>query len=137
MRDPKRIKRILNLIEEIWTEAPDLRLCQLIGNVAPYDNYHVEDDDLAKRLVKGYSPLPKKAEEKKDSPEEFSDKLSKAINKMCEQNKTVLKHEQVYGTVCNHQWIIYEQKAMVSSTLFDSLLTTKVKCINCGEIREV
>ena len=42
------------LIETIWKENPDLRLCQLIGNVAPYDNYHVEDDDLEKRLKELY-----------------------------------------------------------------------------------
>ena len=54
MRDPKRIVPLLCLIETIWIENPDLRLCQLIGNVAPYDNYHVEDDDLEKRLKEGY-----------------------------------------------------------------------------------
>ena len=54
MRDPKRIKRLMYLIEDIWEHNPDLRLCQLIGNVAPYDNYHVEDDDLEKRLKESY-----------------------------------------------------------------------------------
>jgi uncharacterized protein YihD (DUF1040 family) len=54
MRDPKRIVKILCLIETIWKENPDLRLCQLIGNVAPYDNYHVEDDDLENRLRSAY-----------------------------------------------------------------------------------
>jgi uncharacterized protein YihD (DUF1040 family) len=54
MRDPKRIKPLLKLIEQIWKDNPDLRLCQLIGNVAPYDNYHVEDDDLRNRLKSAY-----------------------------------------------------------------------------------
>lgn len=54
MRDPKRIAKVLTLIETIWMKNPDLRLCQLIGNVAPYDNYHVEDDDLAERLKEMY-----------------------------------------------------------------------------------
>lgn len=54
MRDPKRIKPMLKLIEQIWKECPDLRLCQLIGNVAPHDNYHIEDDDLERRLRKAY-----------------------------------------------------------------------------------
>jgi uncharacterized protein YihD (DUF1040 family) len=54
MRDPKRIKKMLKLIKVIWEDNPDLRLCQLIGNVAPYDNYHIEDDDLEKRLRKQY-----------------------------------------------------------------------------------
>lgn len=51
MRDPKRIKPILNKIEDIWTKYPDLRLCQLIGNLwGPGDNYYREDDILMKRL---------------------------------------------------------------------------------------
>jgi len=57
MRDPKRIKPLLKLIEEIWLKNPDLRLCQLIGNVAPYDNYHVEDDDLKGRLEELYNGI--------------------------------------------------------------------------------
>ena len=54
MRDPKRIARMLLLIGVIWKDNPDLRLCQLIGNVAPYDNYYVEDDDLEDRLKRSY-----------------------------------------------------------------------------------
>jgi len=54
MRDPKRIARIMLLIGRIWIKNPDLRLCQLIANVAPYDNYHIEDDDLEKRLKLTY-----------------------------------------------------------------------------------
>ena len=50
MRDAKRIKPLLKLIEKIWLQHPDLRLCQLIGNVASYDNYHMEDDVLEGRL---------------------------------------------------------------------------------------
>jgi len=56
MRDIKRIKRILNLIEKIWTENPDLRLGQLLYNFANfYDcNYHKEDDETEKHLESGY-----------------------------------------------------------------------------------
>ena len=54
MRDPKRIVPILCVIETIWKKHPDLRLCQVIGNVAPYDNYYVEDHDLKKRLEEAY-----------------------------------------------------------------------------------
>lgn len=32
MRDPKRIKRILNKIEKIWNKIPDQRLGQLLEN---------------------------------------------------------------------------------------------------------
>lgn len=54
MRDPKRISRALLLLGRIWIKNPDLRLCQLIDNVSPGDNYHVEDDDLEKRLKLTY-----------------------------------------------------------------------------------
>jgi len=59
-RDPARIPQILDLIEEIWTDHPDLRLCQLIGNCFPVsmsgssDLYYVEDDKLAKKLKETY-----------------------------------------------------------------------------------
>lgn len=50
MRDPKRIKKVLKIIEEVWKRNPDLRLCQLIGNVFPGDNYYIEDTTLVKKL---------------------------------------------------------------------------------------
>ncbi len=47
MRDVKRIKRILKLIEELWTKAPDMRLGQLLQNYASFSgkDFNVEDDD--------------------------------------------------------------------------------------------
>lgn len=55
MRDPNRIPKILRLIEMIWTDHPDLRLCQLIGNCFPTgDNYHKEDSELEMKLVETY-----------------------------------------------------------------------------------
>ncbi len=60
MRNPKRIKPLLKKVEQIWKTMPDLRLCQLIGNVAPYDNYYIEDDELEKRLDKFYIEASKK-----------------------------------------------------------------------------
>jgi len=48
MRDPKRIKRILKLVEKIWEENPDLRLTQLIMNALEMnqDPYYIEDTHL-------------------------------------------------------------------------------------------
>jgi len=55
MRNPKRIKRILKQIEDIWEANPDLRLCQLIGNCfAAGDHYYKEDSDLEKALRETY-----------------------------------------------------------------------------------
>ena len=56
MRDPRRIKRILALLENAWQEVPDWRLGQLISNIARdvgwSDAYYLEDDDLEKELRK-------------------------------------------------------------------------------------
>jgi len=52
VRDPKRIKRILKLVEEVWMKSPDLRLTQLIMNALGinYDPYYIEDDRLESAL---------------------------------------------------------------------------------------
>lgn len=52
MRDPARIDRILELVEKLWHDSPDLRLTQLIMNVLymSSDPYYVEDDRLEEAL---------------------------------------------------------------------------------------
>lgn len=67
MRNKKRIKQILKLIEKIWLENPDLRLCQLITNCFSDDGlYYIEDNILLDALLYHYgfteqdkSALPK------------------------------------------------------------------------------
>ncbi len=57
MRDPKRIKPILNQLEQIWTSLPDLRLTQLIINLQTKlgkDLYYMEDEELMKKLRQLY-----------------------------------------------------------------------------------
>ncbi len=56
MRDPKRIERILKLVEKIWNDYPDLRLTQLIMNALRMnsDPYYVEDDKLEDALKSCY-----------------------------------------------------------------------------------
>lgn len=55
MRDPNRIPRILMLIETIWLQCPDLRLCQLIGNCfANSDLYYIDDDELERKIRETY-----------------------------------------------------------------------------------
>lgn len=57
MRNPDRIPKILNEIEKIWQQYPDLRLGQLILNLEyRLPLYHVEDEELVaalKALYKG------------------------------------------------------------------------------------
>jgi len=53
MRDPKRIKRILELIEKYWNEHTDLRLTQVLVNTKTIPNfpghwYYLEDDEVEK-----------------------------------------------------------------------------------------
>ena len=55
-RDPKRIKKILKKIEQIWEKAPDLRLMQLLFNVVGEDiGYYIEDDELITELERAYA----------------------------------------------------------------------------------
>lgn len=52
MRNPKKITRILKKVEKLWKKYPDLRLGQLIMNLA-YDNidpYYMEDKKLETRI---------------------------------------------------------------------------------------
>jgi uncharacterized protein YihD (DUF1040 family) len=50
MKDPERIDNILDRIRVIWEESPDLRLGQLLVNVAgeqfEFNLYNYEDRDL-------------------------------------------------------------------------------------------
>lgn len=54
MRDPKRIKRILELIEGHWSEYPDTRLCQLLiaklNQSGQELTFNTEDDVLEEAL---------------------------------------------------------------------------------------
>lgn len=54
MRDPQRINRILEKVEAVWVNYPDIRLGQLLVNLAPprlnNDIFYWEDDDLEKSL---------------------------------------------------------------------------------------
>jgi uncharacterized protein YihD (DUF1040 family) len=51
-RDPERINIILEHLKEIWMKYPDLRLGQLISNIAPPQAsiFYLEDDTMLKRL---------------------------------------------------------------------------------------
>lgn len=57
MRNPDRIPKILNEIQKIWQQYPDLRLGQLILNLEyRLPLYHIEDEELVaalKSLYKG------------------------------------------------------------------------------------
>ena len=47
MRDPNRIKPILERLEKQWLKVPDWRLGQLISNViGGADTFYIEDENL-------------------------------------------------------------------------------------------
>ena len=50
MRDPNRIPIVLETLRRVWTQYPDLRLCQLLVNVEAGDPYYTEDDKLVADL---------------------------------------------------------------------------------------
>jgi uncharacterized protein YihD (DUF1040 family) len=53
MRDPKRVKRIVEKLEKIWSRFPDWRLGQLLINISSskwLDLYCMEDEELEEYL---------------------------------------------------------------------------------------
>lgn len=54
MRDPERIDEVLDELEEYWKDHPDLRLGQIIGNIAQEsgfdDAYYMEDGTVIRYL---------------------------------------------------------------------------------------
>ncbi len=59
-KNSARIGEILKLIEKIWKKAPNMLLCQLIGNCFESgDLYYKEDDVLVKELKSIYRNLLK------------------------------------------------------------------------------
>lgn len=58
MRDPKRIKPILEQLEHIWTKNPDSRFGQLIMAITKTGEhnpklFYLEDDELVKKYWNG------------------------------------------------------------------------------------
>lgn len=55
MRNPERIPKILNEIQKIWQQYPDLRFGQLILNLEyRLPLYNVEDEELVAALKSLY-----------------------------------------------------------------------------------
>ncbi|MCR4562305.1 MAG: DUF1040 family protein [Bacilli bacterium] len=55
MRDPNRIEKVLDEIKNIWQKCPDLRLGQLLLNVArDPELYYLEDDAIIEKLKTFY-----------------------------------------------------------------------------------
>ena len=51
MRDPKRIRPLLDRLEAVWTQYPDIRLGQMLIVASPNDLFSVEDDRLIVRIA--------------------------------------------------------------------------------------
>jgi uncharacterized protein YihD (DUF1040 family) len=51
MRDPNRIRNILDKLQEIWERYPDLRFGQLIMNLfKDYELFYMEDEELMQEI---------------------------------------------------------------------------------------
>ena len=64
MRDKERIKRVLGLIEKIWSKWSDMRFYQLLINIGVYPDkidgasmWNVEDDLTEKYLTEVYKKM--------------------------------------------------------------------------------
>lgn len=61
MRDPARIRRILDKIEELWIQMPDQRFCQFLYNfeIMFVNNieFYKEDDVLEKSIDEALDKL--------------------------------------------------------------------------------
>jgi hypothetical protein len=61
-RDPKRIDRMVGLLRQRWHEAPDLRLGQLVVNVAARSGvsaFYLEDYSMELHLSEPWPELPR------------------------------------------------------------------------------
>jgi hypothetical protein len=62
MRDADRIGPMLWELGKLWSDYPDQRLGQLIGNLTRrsdsgfHDIFNIEDDDMLDLIKKGFSP---------------------------------------------------------------------------------
>ncbi len=55
MRDPERIKPMLDMVRTVWRRDPDMRLGQMLMNCEEGDDlYFIEDEELFRRLDKLY-----------------------------------------------------------------------------------
>jgi len=47
-----QIEEVIYFLRKYWQKNPDLRLCQILGNRFPDDNYYIEDQAVLDYLVK-------------------------------------------------------------------------------------
>ncbi|MED3562318.1 hypothetical protein [Bacillus xiapuensis] len=57
MREPERIKRVLNLLQQIWELQPDSRFMQMISNIQW--NYSADNNDAGKEYSYSKWETPK------------------------------------------------------------------------------
>jgi len=61
MRDPARIRRILDKLEELWIQVPDQRFCQFLYNLnfvfGISLEFYKEDDVLEKNIDEALDKL--------------------------------------------------------------------------------
>ena len=48
----EQIEEVIYFLRKYWAQNPDLRLCQILGNRFPGDNYYTTDQAVLEYLVK-------------------------------------------------------------------------------------
>ena len=79
-KNPKRIDRMIKIVETYWKENPDLRLGQLIGNMSETnDAYFMSDELLEQCLIKALKKLDinKAVNWRKVKKETFNEKVAR------------------------------------------------------------
>jgi len=104
-RNPKRISKVLDLIEEYWEENPDLRLGQIIANAAHVmgtEVYNIDEYNLLRGIDKLWEMSVKKSHvheenqkeatsEKKSEPQPTLDDFLDYAGKFIENCRPVVK----------------------------------------------
>ena len=48
----EQVQDILYFLDKYWKRNPDLRICQILGNKFPGENYYTPDQEVLDYLVK-------------------------------------------------------------------------------------
>ena len=51
MRDPTRIPEVLQIVEKLWKQMPDMRLGQLLWFLSAGDPFYLEDNALIQKVI--------------------------------------------------------------------------------------
>lgn len=132
MRDPKRIRPLLDRLEKVWTEHLDLRLGQLIAAAAPggTDVFYLECEELVSNIEKVFE---KKYLFKDLVEESIRTKLTRVVKQkeLAEGTEEVLVTE---ATFVSHLVNSYRGQATEENIVYEG---TRIDDIGPPEVRRI